>query len=646
MGLSLQQTLSQRDSIAWLRRGLQLLFIFGIASLMAAIVTFTAHNFTYLSTVGKLTGLGALLIAAAGLWVHLGVRKTTGAVMAGLTAQLLIGVWLAAAGQLYQAPGGLQDLLIIWAVLGLPFALASRHAAHWAMWLALIVGISLTKNGSYFYDFIGSISYQMRIITWAIIFSVICAVGVWRKAPIWLITAIALVASGFLIVAILIGAKNFTYFWMWMIAAIIAFGLTALLYKQKHALGALCLFTLVTLAAPVSLLIRAVNDAMSGLDYVGFLLLTVIFGAATFVMIRIFMHYRKHFGAKTERSTDVKIQEDSLEETEDKSPWYMDVFIALGGILTAIFATAFIGTLLAAILAISGLADKLMVLIGLAIYAVFLTLRVKRVVMDKNSPYLTYLFGTMVIVGQITAITGLVIMTERISNISQWAWFSILLAVPVLWLVPQRVMQVIQSAIISIAIFVIVYHYFDGPHMLAEPILIILLSGGAGFCFFTRSKGHWRLTAAIIFLIAAMFAGLFNPDFLRETQGVLQGGLDALWPMILHAASFAIALTLFAFAGLKRSLPPWPILVAITVIVGLLPGGAAGAALILLIGYAAGLRSFFIIGSVAALYFLFAAYYDLRLTLLELSGVLALSGIILLGIYHASRRRLGGELLS
>ena len=643
MGISLTQTLSDRDRSIWLGRGLRLLFIVGIASLMAAIVTFTAHNFTFLSTVGKLAGLGGLLLVAAGVWVRLGLNKTTGAVMAGLTAQLLIGVWLAAAGQLYQAPGGLQDLLIIWAVLGLPFALASRHAAHWAMWLALIVGISLTPNGTYFYDYIGSMPYQMRILTWAIIFSLICAAALWRKAPIWLITAIACVTSGFLIALVIIGVENFTYFWMFLIASIIASGFAIWLYKQKQALGALCLFTLAALSAPVALFIRAVIDAVSNFDYGAFFLLALIFGTATFVMIRIFMHYRKHFGDKTERLTDMKMQDERHDEAEDKSPWYMDMFIALGGILTAIFATAFIGTFLAAILAMAGLAEKLMLFIGLAIYAAFLTLRVKRGAMDKNSPYLSYLLGTMVLIGQITAITGLIITTEPISNISIWAWFSILLAAPVLWLVPQRVMQVIQSAIISIAIFVIVYHYFDGPHMFAEPILLISLSGLAGLCFFIPFKGHWRITAPIIFLIAAMFAGLFNPDYLRETQGVLQGGMDALWPIFLRAASFAFALTIFTFAGLRRNLPSLPILVAITVIVGLLPGGAAGAALILLMGYAAGLRSYFTIGSVAALYFIFAAYYDLRLTLMELSAILTVSGVIFLGMWHVSRRKLGAE---
>ena len=191
MDIGLAQRLSQRDNGVWYHRGLRLIFIFGLVSLIAAIVTFTAHNLTYLSTVGKLFGLGALLLVAVGLWVRLGLDKTLGAVMAGIAAQVMIGVWLAAAGQLYQAPGGLQDLLVIWAVLGLPFALASKHAAHWALWLALILGVSTSSLGQYLTPWMGTWVAEMKLLFWGVLFTVISMGALWRKAPIWLVTAAA-----------------------------------------------------------------------------------------------------------------------------------------------------------------------------------------------------------------------------------------------------------------------------------------------------------------------------------------------------------------------------------------------------------------------------------------------------------------------
>ena len=649
MGIGLPQALGRRDDRAWLGRGLQLIFVFGIACLLSALITFTAHNWTYLSTIGKLFGLATLLLGAAGLWARLGLDKSTGALVAGIAAQILIGVWLAAAGQLYQAPGGLQDLLIVWAVLGLPFAIASKYAGHWAVWLALIFGISVSPAGQYLAVFLNDISFPMQILMWAVIFSGIWGLCYWRKAAIWLVTAAAFLASGYLFMAIIAGLNGFDTSYAFILAALIASGLAVLLYTQKRALAALSLFTVTALSAPVSLLYRIIAEAISVDHYVPILLITLIFGAATLLLIRLFAHYRTHFGYRGRVDDEAAVNFESHasqdkspqdKSPQDKTPWYMDVFIAIGGILTAGFATGFIGIFLATAFALSGHLDKAMLVIGLGLYALFFALRLK-----QTGAYLSYLFGTMLLIGQITAITGFTFLLEKSlgTDFSYIAYFAILLAAPILWLVPQRMMEVIQSAIITISVYFIIYALSDTSGLLKEPMTFIILSGFAALCFFVQFKGYWRIAASLIFLLGAMFAGIYNQDFLRETQGLWQGGPESIWIMLLRAGSFVLALAMFAFAGLKNHLPSWPILAAITVIVALLPGGAAGAALILFVGYGAGLRSYFLIGTFAALYFLFAAYYDLRLTLMELSAVLALSGAIFLGIWHISRRKISGE---
>jgi len=646
MGTSLAQNLSNRDHSIWLPRGLRLFFIFGVACLMTAIVTFVAHNLTYLSTVGKLGGIGVFLLVAVAAWIRLGINKTLGAVASGMTAQLLIGVWLAAAGQLYQAPGGLQDLLIVWLVLGLPFALASRHASHWAMWLALVFGISVTKNGTYFYEYLGFMNQKYKILIWAIIFSGLTALTLWRKAPIWLMTSLSLIASGFLIPSIFVGVDSLKYFWFFIVAGLIAIGFAYFLYKQKKALGALCIFTLVVLSLPVSLLIRLISEIDSGWGYINFLLTAIVFGAATFAMIRLFKQYRTHFDDKSNVHIEAAQGANLTAEAENASPWYMDVLIAIGGILTAIFATAFIGSLLGVLLAVTRSQELGMLIIGLALYGIFFTLYFRQSSSDKDRIYLNYLFGTLLLVGQITALIGFALVTDSFSS-SQWLGsFSILLATPILLVIRRRVMEVIQALIISGSIFVAIYWDFTFGYKWAEPILFVSLIGFAALCFFIRFKGYWRNAAALIFLLAAICAGLINPDFLFETQGLLQGGLDSLWPILSRGLLFTCAVLGIWFSRLISTLPSLPILIAITVIVAILPGGAAGAALILLIGYAAGLRSYFVVGSVASLYFLFAAYYDLRLTLMELSGVLALSGIIFLGMWYISRRKLGDRKVS
>ena len=651
MDISLAQRISSldmdhRDTQVWQTRGLGLIFIFGLVSLLAAVVTFTAHNLTYLSTVGKLFGLGVLLLAAVGGWIKLGLDKTMGAVMAGIAAQVLIGVWLAAAGQLYQAPGGLQDLLIIWAVLGLPFALASKHAAHSAVWLSLIFGISGTPAGQYLSTLYNDIGSELRILSWGALFSLIFVAALRLKAPIWLSTAVALVAAGFLLLSLQFSIWDGSKFWILIVASVITLGVAVWLYMRREALAALSLYSVVALSLPVTLLVEVIINSLDHV-YAIMLLLALTFGAATFALVRIFLHYRQRYGyIKAKTSTAQSGTDDDVKSdiSTDKTPWYMDVLIALGGVLTAIFATLFIGAFLGVIAALSGLEEVIMSVVGLGLYGLFFWRRLK-----ESSPYLRYLFGTFLLIGQITATIGL-------ADFIGWqpelmGLVSIALAAPVLWFIRQRIMEVIQSVIIAASVFFIFAEAFGGynqpPALWLEPLLFLLLSGFASVCFFIRpQEGEaqngkpWLKAATVVFLLAAIFAGLFNPEFLRETRGLLEDGQNSLVIMALRTASFAAALAGFWFLGLRRTLPPWPILAAITVVVALLPGGAAGAALLLLIGYAAGLRSYFHLGSLVALYFLFAAYYDLRLTLMELSAVLAISGIIFLGIWYVSRRKL------
>ena len=638
----LHQNLERPIHDDWPHRGLRLVFVFGLVSLLAAIVTFTAHNLTYLSTVGKLFGLGVILLVAVGFWLRLGLGKSIGAVMAGVAAQVLIGVWLAAAGQLYQAPGGLQDLLIIWAVLGLPFVLASKHAAHWAVWLALIVGISVTPAGQYLTPWFSGGALEVRALFWGSLFSLIAFAALRLKAPIWLVTAAAFVGAGFLFGALQLAIWDSRAVGTLVATSVIVAGAAVWLFMRRQALAALCLYTVVALSVPVAIILKFVTEG-TGEFFAVMLLFAVVFGGATFVLIRLFSYFRRHYAVGAQAVASPQGDEISLKGADKKTLWYMDVLIALGGVLTAIFATIFIGSFLAFIAVAAGLEEKIMMAVGLVLYVLFFMLRLK-----AGGPYRQYLYGTLLLIGQITAMAGFALQYRAATEI--WGLLSICLAVPVLWLIPQRIMEVIQSMIIALSVFVIFSDYFllfgQAPLLWIGPFLFLVFAGLAGICFFIdpQQEGRWFKAATVIFLLAAIWAELFNPEFLRETVGLAQAGAESASVMILRAVSFALAVAGFAWAGLRAYLPPWPILAAMTVIVALLPGGAAGAALLLLVGYAGKLKSYFHLGSVAALYFLFAAYYDLRLTLLELSAVLAISGVIFLGIWHVSRRKLSQPL--
>jgi uncharacterized membrane protein len=71
--------------------------------------------------------------------------------------------------------------------------------------------------------------------------------------------------------------------------------------------------------------------------------------------------------------------------------------------------------------------------------------------------------------------------------------------------------------------------------------------------------------------------------------------------------------------------------------------GLASAMLVLLLGFAAGSRLLAALGILALLGFVGHYYYSLHATLLEKSGLLALTGLVLLAAYAALRRFLPAE---
>lgn len=147
-----------------------------------------------------------------------------------------------------------------------------------------------------------------------------------------------------------------------------------------------------------------------------------------------------------------------------------------------------------------------------------------------------------------------------------------------------------------------------------------------------RGRVHKSFTA--IFLLAAISVGLAADVGLSHISG-------AGW------TEFDIANVLIAvFGGLwlwftycRELGPSWPVLTALLLIAVILPVGAVPAMLLLILAYAIGSRALFLIGVIAMAWFLFSAYFDLFMTLMALSGVMAVTGVGLLGLWAFARRR-------
>ena len=126
-----------RDAAFWARWARHALLALGLGHLLAGIIFFFAYNWADLGDFAKfgVVEAGILLAAAGALWR--GADRPEGAA-ALVGATVLTGVLLAVIGQVYQSGADPWQLFALWAALALPWALASRNAAHWLVWLVVL----------------------------------------------------------------------------------------------------------------------------------------------------------------------------------------------------------------------------------------------------------------------------------------------------------------------------------------------------------------------------------------------------------------------------------------------------------------------------------------------------------------------------
>ena len=631
-GIALYRRLNARDTAVWQGRGRMLLFVLGVGSLLGALVTFIAHNWVYLSTVGKLGFLGALLLASALAWVLTRFDRNVSQSV-GILAQVLIGVWLAAAGQLYQAPGGVQDLLLTWAMLGLPFAMASRSAAHWTVWLGVAVFALVSPTGIRLAG--------LRDVPWSVfglaaaaipatahIYTSLTGKAEWFATLMASVAAVVLGAVGVASVADFSSVDVLVFF----LALAITAGLATLSWQRRSSLAAVSVFSVATVFLIVTLITRGVGEVFfdSGGDgwVFGILVLALLYGGTTYGLVKIFARFRAQFRA--DRAGVASVVKD---DENDDVPWYMDALIALGGILSALMATLFVGFFLGVTLAMAeDLVWILLLLIGLGAFAFMLMLRRK-----AASPFLRYFSGTLLVAAAGAAIGGMAGMT---SDELPGALLGIVLSAIAVWGVRDRVSETIFAALGAGCLFWLLSDVMGWQYRHWIEIAFPALAGAVGIIMISREiAGRHYLAVGAIFLLAAMLGSVPSGNSLGETSGLLTD-----WPQsgYLIGARLAVAAALVVILRLSPLGAKLPNLVALsllTLIAAILPAGGVGAFLLLLTGYALGSRSLSLIGAIATAFFLYWAYFDLNLTLMELSAIMGLSGFVLLGIWRFATRR-------
>lgn len=126
-----------RDRPGWARWARHALLALGLGHLLAGIVFFFAYNWADIADLAKFAVVeaGIVLAVAGALWRGAGRPEGAAALIA---ATVLTGVLLAVIGQVYQSGADPWQLFALWAGLSLPWALASKNAGHWLVWLVVL----------------------------------------------------------------------------------------------------------------------------------------------------------------------------------------------------------------------------------------------------------------------------------------------------------------------------------------------------------------------------------------------------------------------------------------------------------------------------------------------------------------------------
>ena len=117
------------------------LLLFGVGLMCLGVIFGVAHTWTYLTellgTLGKLFFMQVLIFTLMAYALYKGLDTHLGR-LAVVAAIVFIGTLLALFGQTYQTGADTFTLFVTWAVVALPWVLASRNAGAWLVWILIL----------------------------------------------------------------------------------------------------------------------------------------------------------------------------------------------------------------------------------------------------------------------------------------------------------------------------------------------------------------------------------------------------------------------------------------------------------------------------------------------------------------------------
>lgn len=114
----------------------RLLILLGSTLFLAGVVFFFAFNWNYIPPFWKLAIIELAIAIGIGGAVYFSLDSLVGKIST-LTAGLMVGVFLAVFGQIYQTGANAYSLFVPWALLIIPWGIFARFNAFWFMWFVI-----------------------------------------------------------------------------------------------------------------------------------------------------------------------------------------------------------------------------------------------------------------------------------------------------------------------------------------------------------------------------------------------------------------------------------------------------------------------------------------------------------------------------
>ncbi len=645
-----------RDEGFWKDWAVRALLAISVGHILSGIIFLFAFNWNGLPEMAKFALVGSGILACLIAWVLAKLDSPTGQAFA-VGATVLVGVMFAVLGQAYQTPAMIHTPFVFWAILTLPFALASRNLAHWTVWLViLIVAITtysnsgLRQSGYHLIANMLNIAVSGGLIVMLIVLDKILSPRlVWAHAE-WfrILLVLAVIVFAFI---------GFTEsFWdtghgLWLLSLGLICGLLTYLYYLKPSLETLALagFGLFTLVAQFAFkLLENADELIVGI----FFLLFIWMSGLTLGLVKAFRHFATlpslrlriealnvnddgirfvmslpEFCGKTGLA-ESEISDVLASDVERSHPWYMQLFLAVAGVVTAVLGVGSFGGILWITMEIENLIS--FGILGGFVFGFSIFERRRTI-----SLYAQNMLNTLIIVGGVLIAIG---FRDKIDSFDAIIILLLLLSLIVLTLVRDRILEFLSAAAIISLISAELY-YWNVP-MLRSIILVIATV--LGVILLTLPIGTRLYKAAgTAFMMAPALLGIA----LIHTQSLDGNAHFFIFSddLLARIISLIVLLSCTIYLNKGKTIaafnPPITALIPLLIGAAFVPLGGASALLLMLVGYIFGSQALAIIGTLLQIYFITMFYYDLGLDLVTKSIILCLSGLVFLGVWVFVRQK-------